>query len=99
MSEDKTLEFMAIAMKYFPNGKMRTASRSQIANLIRQTRLFKNLSQDDLGALMSRPGTYIHKIEHGWHSPSVRTLELFARAMDMELRIDFVPKGGADGSR
>ncbi len=55
-------------------------------------RIAGNLTQKELAARTGIDQSDISKIERGVRNPTVRLLKKIADALDMELRIEFVPK-------
>lgn len=64
----------------------------QVMKEIVRSRLNKNLSQKELSLLTGIAQAEISKIENGERNTSIKLLNRIANAMDMELRISFVPK-------
>jgi ribosome-binding protein aMBF1 (putative translation factor) len=72
-----------------------TASDKELnryARQLTQLRIASGITQVDLALKMGVPHQHISKIENGEHIPKIPTLERVAEALDLELRIDFVPK-------
>ena len=59
---------------------------------LHHARTMRNLTQKDLSRLSGIDQSNISKIESGDSSPSLKTMKKLADAMDMELKIEFVPK-------
>lgn len=59
---------------------------------LHHARIMRNLTQKDLSRLSGIDQSNISKIESGDSSPSLKTMKKLADAMDMELKIEFVPK-------
>jgi ribosome-binding protein aMBF1 (putative translation factor) len=73
----------------------RVAAFEQLARVVIKWRSARNLSQEALAKLVGTSNTAISRIESGQHQPNVETLRRIARAMDLELVIEFAPKAGA----
>ena len=83
--------------KLFKNKKLKEeydSLQSEYEFLIQlhDARLKNNLTQKELSELSGIDQSNISKIESGEYSPSLKTMKKLADAMDMELRIQFVPK-------
>ncbi|MPZ99562.1 MAG: helix-turn-helix domain-containing protein [Dehalococcoidia bacterium] len=68
-----------------------------VAALIRARKL-AGLTQTELAERMGRQQSIISEIESGRRSPRLDTLAAAARALGLELRVDFVAEGSADGA-
>lgn len=64
----------------------------EIARMLIACRNTGNLTQKQLSELTGIDQADISKIENGNANPSVRTLTRIASAMNMSLKIEFVPK-------
>jgi ribosome-binding protein aMBF1 (putative translation factor) len=73
----------------------RVAAFEQLARVVIKWRSARNLSQEALAKLVGTSNTAISRIESGQHQPNVETLRRIARAMDLELVIEFAPKARA----
>jgi transcriptional regulator with XRE-family HTH domain len=60
-------------------------SGKSFAEALRELRLNKGLSQEELADQAGLHRTYISQIERGIKSPSLRSLEQIARALDVQL--------------
>lgn len=93
----KTLTHSEAKEKLFKNIKLKEeydSLQSEYEFLIQlhDARLKNNLTQKELSELSGIDQSNISKIESGEYSPSLKTMKKLADAMDMELRIQFVPK-------
>ena len=57
-----------------------------------KARTNNNYSQDELSAISGIDQANISKIESGTYSPSLKTMKRLADALDMDLKIELVPK-------
>jgi transcriptional regulator with XRE-family HTH domain len=57
-----------------------------IGNKIRETRLSKNLSQEDVSYSSDLPLSQIGRIERGENNPTISSLYAIAQALDVELK-------------
>lgn len=64
----------------------------QLINSLIKARVESGLTQKELSERSGINQANISKIESGDSSPSLKTMKKLADAMDMELRIEFVPK-------
>ena len=64
----------------------------EIAKMLIACRSSGNLTQKQLSELTGIDQADISKIENGNANPSIKTLTRIASAMDMNLKIEFVPK-------
>lgn len=68
------------------DNKRETGTRQEaIGAVLTELRVQKGLSQRKLADLLGYGQTYISQLERGLKSPTVRTLEAFARAFSMEV--------------
>lgn len=68
------------------DNKRETGTRQEaIGAVLTELRVKKGLSQRKLADLLGYGQTYISQLERGLKSPTVRTLEAFARAFSMEV--------------
>ena len=67
-------------------------------NIVLKSRKYRNLTQQELADIMGMDRTRISKIERINANPTVALLEKFAEAMNMTLKIDFIPKENEGGS-
>ena len=69
-------------------------------NVVLRARKYRNLTQQELADIMGTDRTRISKVERQNANPTVALLSKIANAMDMTLKIDFVPneeiKGGEE---
>lgn len=61
-------------------------------NIVLKSRKYRNLTQQELADRMGTDRARLSKIESGNANPTVALLEKIADALDMTLKIDFVPK-------
>ena len=61
-------------------------------NIVLKARKYKNLTQQELADIVGTDRARISKIESGNANPTIAQLTKIANAMDMELKIDFIPK-------
>ena len=59
---------------------------------LKQARLSKNLTQEELSKRTGIHQSDISKLEKGTRNPSLKLLQRLAEGMDMFLKIEFVPK-------
>ncbi|NLH35334.1 MAG: helix-turn-helix transcriptional regulator [Lactococcus chungangensis] len=64
---------------------------------LRQIRMSKKLTQDDLARITSLSSSFISTLERGVNAPSFSALEAIANALDVEVRVlfDFRPVNNA----
>ena len=67
-------------------------------NIVLKARKYRNLTQQELADIMGTDRARISKIESGNANPTVAQLTKIANAMDMVLKIDFVPKENDGGN-
>ena len=60
-------------------------------NVVLKSRKYRNLTQQELADIMGTDRTRISKVERQNANPTVALLSKIASAMDMTLKIDFVP--------
>ena len=69
-------------------------------NIVLKSRKYRNLTQQELADIMGTDRTRISKLESGNTNPTIALLSKIASAMDMTLKIDFIPneeiKGGEE---
>lgn len=68
------------------------ASEYELAKMLIACRNADNLTQKQLSELTGIDQADISKIENGNANPSIKTLTRIASAMNMNLKIEFVPK-------
>lgn len=68
------------------------APEYELAKMLIACRNSGNLTQKQLSELTGIDQADISKIENGNANPSIKTLTRIASAMNMELKIEFVPK-------
>lgn len=61
-------------------------------NIVLKSRKYRNLTQQELANRMGTDRARLSKIESGNANPTVAQLTKIAEALDMTLKIDFVPK-------
>jgi DNA-binding XRE family transcriptional regulator len=66
----------------------------QVIRVLLKVRRERNLTQKQLSELTGINQADISKIERGNANPSLRTLQRLATAMDMNVRVEFVPNHG-----
>lgn len=64
---------------------------TNIGQLVREARLRVGLSQLEVDTRIGYAGKFLTKVENNRHSPTIRSLEEIAEAMDLELVITFRP--------
>lgn len=64
----------------------------EIVNTIRQTRKKMKMTQTELARRTGIDQGDISKLEHGSRNPSIKLLKRLARGLDMDLKIEFVPR-------
>ena len=64
----------------------------QVMRAIAAARIDRDISQKELAELTGIDQSEISRIENGERNPSVRILKRIADAMDMDLKIEFVPR-------
>jgi transcriptional regulator with XRE-family HTH domain len=64
---------------------------------LRQIRMSKKLTQDDLARITNLSSSFISTLERGVNAPSFSALETIANALDVEVRVlfDFKPVNDA----
>ena len=64
---------------------------------LRQIRMSKKLTQDDLARITNLSSSFISTLERGVNAPSFSALEAIANALDVEVRVlfDFRPVNNA----
>ena len=62
--------------------RRRLSPEDALAQVLRETRLAKGLSQEALAHEAQRHRNYISQLERGMNSPSVKTLFLLARVLE-----------------
>ncbi len=60
-------------------------------NVVLKSRKYRNLTQQQLADIMGIDRGRISKIENGSANPTVSQLSKLARAMNMKLKIEFIP--------
>ncbi|MBR2594694.1 MAG: helix-turn-helix transcriptional regulator [Solobacterium sp.] len=100
MNRKKTLE--VDALQYFvqqlsQDEELRTELAAlqleyEAARALINLRIKNNLSQKELSEVAGIHQADISKIEHGIRNPSVELLAKIAEVLDMDLRIEFVPR-------
>ena len=61
-------------------------------NIVLKARKYKNLTQQELADIVGTDRARISKIESGNANPTIAQLTKIANAMDMELKMEFIPK-------
>ena len=64
----------------------------QIIKAMLDARNEKSLTQKQLSDITGIPQADISRLENGNANPSIKTLQRLADAMDMKLKLEFVPK-------
>ena len=64
----------------------------EIMLAVYEARTSKNLTQEELAEKVGISKATINRIETGMQDPSIKTLQKIAKALDMKLKISFVPK-------
>ena len=93
----KTITHSEAKQILFKNNKIKTEYESMQSDYeflvqLHKARIANNLTQKDLSKLSGIDQANISKIESGDYSPSLKTMKKLADAMNMDLRIEFVPK-------
>ncbi|MGL5259317.1 MAG: helix-turn-helix domain-containing protein [Lachnospiraceae bacterium] len=65
-------------------------------NIVLKSRKYRNLTQQELANIMGTDRARLSKIESGNANPTVALLEKIADALDMTLKIEFVPNEKAE---
>ncbi len=73
-------------------------NESSLAGALIAARNHADMTQEQVAAAMGTTQTVIARLESGRTMPSTRTLERFAKATGMRLRIRFEPEKPAAGS-
>jgi transcriptional regulator with XRE-family HTH domain len=68
-----------------------------LASALHRARDAAHMTQEDVAKAMGTTQTVIARLESGRFMPSTRTLQRFARATGMRLRISFEPEQSASG--
>lgn len=72
---------------------------SRFGNTVRFLRESKGISQEVLADHAGLDRTYVSGIERGVRNPTLRVIEIFAKALDVEIRDLFVPPASQSDSR
>ncbi len=68
-------------------------ARGLVARNMRRLRVGKGVSQDAFAVDARIDRTYVSRLERQLENPSVDVLERIARALDVDIRVLFDPKG------
>lgn len=93
----KTITHSEAKKILFKNNKLKNEYESMQSDYeflvqLHKARIANNLTQKDLSKLSGIDQANISKIESGDYSPSLKTMKKLADAMNMDLRIEFVPR-------
>lgn len=78
-------------------GYERARRRHELASTVRALRKERGLSQQDLAKRIGTSQAAIARLELGGSEPRLDTLERIADALEVELLLDFVPRGTLAG--
>lgn len=88
----ETLNIQLENNEVFRNEFEALAPEYEITKMLIESRKACNLTQKQLAELTGINQADISKIEHGNANPSVKTLMRLASAMNMKLKIEFIPQ-------
>ncbi len=88
----ETLNKQLVANEKFREEFEALAPEYEITKMLIESRKSRNLTQKQLAEMTGINQADISKIEHGTANPSVKTLMRLAAAMNMRLKIEFIPE-------
>ena len=92
MSDLKKYLSQQLKNKNFKKGWYNLQPEMELIRTIVKARVDKNITQKELSVKTGINQTDISKFETGVRKPSLKILEKIANALDMVLKIEFVPK-------
>jgi len=86
-------EARAAASEAYRRERARRSPYEAIARTVLKLRMDRDLTQQQLATRVGTSHSQIARIESGQYRPTVETLHRIAEAFDLDLDVDFVPRG------